>query len=130
DAVSGVQAAKAAGMRCVAVAQTFPADQLTRADLVRSGVADLSVSDLLGRPDGPLASTQLTPPPVPLREENQPPSRRWGFWATIALTMVVLIAGLIAQLAVVVLWLSAHRLHPRRLSINGTLLALSACASA
>src|SRR5437667_1596362 len=35
DAVQGVQAAKAAGMRCVAVAQTFPAAQLQAADLVK-----------------------------------------------------------------------------------------------
>jgi HAD superfamily hydrolase (TIGR01509 family) len=48
DAVNGVQAAKAAGMRCVAVAQTFPADQLQAADLVRLKIAELSVQDLVG----------------------------------------------------------------------------------
>ncbi len=48
DAVNGVQAAKAAGMRCVAVAQTFPAEQLSSADLVRQSVADLSLADLKG----------------------------------------------------------------------------------
>ena len=46
DAVNGVQAAKAAGMRCVAVAQTFPPDQLTEADIVRNTIADLSLLDL------------------------------------------------------------------------------------
>ncbi|HEX5837442.1 MAG TPA: HAD-IA family hydrolase [Anaerolineales bacterium] len=46
DAVNGVQAAKAAGMRCVAVAQTFPPDRLTDADIVRSTIADLSLLDL------------------------------------------------------------------------------------
>jgi len=48
DAVNGVEAAKAAGMRCVAVAQTFPAQQLTQADLVRSDMRALTLADLLG----------------------------------------------------------------------------------
>ena len=38
DAVNGVQAAKAAGMRCVAVAQTFPAARLQGADVVRQAL--------------------------------------------------------------------------------------------
>lgn len=46
DAVNGVQAAKAAGMRCVAVAQSFPAAQLSQADLVRPGIGDLRLADL------------------------------------------------------------------------------------
>jgi beta-phosphoglucomutase len=46
DAVNGIQAAKAAGMRCVAVAQTFPSDRLTEADLVRLTIDDISLSDL------------------------------------------------------------------------------------
>jgi beta-phosphoglucomutase-like phosphatase (HAD superfamily) len=48
DAVNGVQAAKSAGMRCVAVAQTFAADQLTAADLVRPRIGNVSVADLAG----------------------------------------------------------------------------------
>ncbi len=52
DAPNGVAAAKTAGMRCVAVAQTFPPEQLTAADLVRPGLVDVSVADLVG------ASTQ------------------------------------------------------------------------
>jgi HAD superfamily hydrolase (TIGR01509 family) len=51
DAVNGVQAAKVAGMRCVAVAQTFPAQQLKNADLVRQKILDVSVEDLLGKPN-------------------------------------------------------------------------------
>jgi HAD superfamily hydrolase (TIGR01509 family) len=47
DAINGVQAAKAAGMRCIAVAQTFPPERLCAADLVRNGIADVSVADLL-----------------------------------------------------------------------------------
>lgn len=52
DAVNGVQAAKAAGMRCVAVAQTFPAERLQAADLVRPRVSEVSVADLAGQPGG------------------------------------------------------------------------------
>ncbi len=48
DAVNGIQAAKAAGMRCVAVAQTFPSEQLTAADLVRPGLENIALQDLLG----------------------------------------------------------------------------------
>jgi HAD superfamily hydrolase (TIGR01509 family) len=47
DAVNGIQAAKAAGMRCIAVAQTFPAERLHEADVVRGGVVDVSLSDLI-----------------------------------------------------------------------------------
>ena len=48
DAVNGLLAAKAAGMRCVAVAQTFPAAQLRTADLVRTGLQDVTLADLRG----------------------------------------------------------------------------------
>jgi len=46
DAVNGVQAAKAAGMRCVAVAQTFPPEELAAADLVRLTIAEVTVGNL------------------------------------------------------------------------------------
>jgi HAD superfamily hydrolase (TIGR01509 family) len=46
DAVNGVQAAKAAGMRCVAVAHTFSEARLTQADLVRKTIAQVSLKDL------------------------------------------------------------------------------------
>ncbi len=49
DAPNGVAAAKAAGMRCVAVAQTFPAEQLAAADLVRPDLASVTVDDLIGQ---------------------------------------------------------------------------------
>ncbi len=48
DAVNGVEAAKAAGMRCVAIAQTFAPDRLQQADLVRASIAALTVADLTG----------------------------------------------------------------------------------
>jgi HAD superfamily hydrolase (TIGR01509 family) len=48
DAVNGVEAAKAAGMRCVAVAQTFPAEKLNQADLVRPRISEITLDDLRG----------------------------------------------------------------------------------
>lgn len=46
DAVNGIQAAKAAGMRCVALAATFPPAQLQDADVIRNQIADVLLSDL------------------------------------------------------------------------------------
>ena len=46
DAVNGIQAAKAARMRCVAVATTFPAERLQEADIVRDTIAQVQLSDL------------------------------------------------------------------------------------
>jgi HAD superfamily hydrolase (TIGR01509 family) len=46
DAVNGIEAAKTAGMRCVAVASSFPADQLHEADLVRETIAEVRLPDL------------------------------------------------------------------------------------
>ena len=47
DALNGIKAAKAAGMRCVAVEQTFPAQQLQGADVIRKSIADVSIADLI-----------------------------------------------------------------------------------
>ena len=47
DSINGIQAAKAAGMRCVAVAHTFPADRLQEADLIRDRIAEVELSDLI-----------------------------------------------------------------------------------
>lgn len=60
DAVNGVEAAKAAGMRCLAVAQTFPPEQLAAADLVRLTIAEVTVEDLIGpKPNGQVADGYL-----------------------------------------------------------------------
>jgi HAD superfamily hydrolase (TIGR01509 family) len=59
DAVNGVAAAKAAGMRCIGVAQTFSARELEGADLVRQKIADVTLADLLGATLG--KGTALTP---------------------------------------------------------------------
>ena len=47
DAVNGVRAAHAAGMKCIAVAQTFAADRLQDADLIRANISSLRVADLM-----------------------------------------------------------------------------------
>ncbi len=47
DAVNGIDAALAAGIRCIAVAQSFPAAQLGRAALIRPTVAELTLADLV-----------------------------------------------------------------------------------
>jgi HAD superfamily hydrolase (TIGR01509 family) len=48
DAVHGVEAAKAAGMRCVAVTTSFPAEALVAAgaDLVRAAIREVALEDL------------------------------------------------------------------------------------
>ncbi len=51
DACNGVRAAKAAGMYCLAVASTFPAEQLEEADCVKSTLADVSLTDIMGAED-------------------------------------------------------------------------------
>lgn len=52
DAVNGIRAATSAGMRCVAVAQTFPAECLKTADVVRLRISEVTLQDLLGAPAG------------------------------------------------------------------------------
>ncbi|HMB25280.1 MAG TPA: HAD-IA family hydrolase [Anaerolineales bacterium] len=46
DAVNGIQAAKAGGMRCIAVATTFPAERLGQADVVRTEISQIRLTDL------------------------------------------------------------------------------------
>ncbi|MBI5094797.1 MAG: HAD family phosphatase [Candidatus Hydrogenedentes bacterium] len=51
DAVTGVSAAKAAGMKCIAVTNSFPESELGHADLVVKSVAQLTLGklrDLIG----------------------------------------------------------------------------------
>jgi beta-phosphoglucomutase len=56
DAVNGIEAAKAAGMRCLAVAQTFLVERLQAADVVRVRISDVWLSDLA--PDLPPEESQ------------------------------------------------------------------------
>lgn len=46
DAIHGIQAAKAAGMRCIAVAHTFSAVHLREADLIREKISYVRLSDI------------------------------------------------------------------------------------
>jgi len=48
DTVAGVVAAKAAGMRCLAVAHTYPAERLHHADLVRPTLAAVTLEEIEG----------------------------------------------------------------------------------
>ena len=70
DAVNGVQAAKVAGMRCVAVAQSFPSEQLQAADLVKGRISDVLLGDLVGGVEPP---TEGRPPPFPAVAAPRPP---------------------------------------------------------
>ena len=46
DAIKGVQAAKAAGMKCIAVTNSFDAEKLSEADLVVASLSEVNVSVL------------------------------------------------------------------------------------
>jgi len=48
DTVAGVVAAKAAGMRCLAVAHTYRAERLQHADLVRPALAAVTLEEIEG----------------------------------------------------------------------------------
>jgi beta-phosphoglucomutase len=137
DALNGVDAAKAAGMRCVAVAQTFSADRLQKADLVRRNLGEVVVADLLG--SGALGAIPVAQPIVSQTPESaEAParklSRRWGFWSTVGLTLVILLAALMAQVVAGVIWAVVTQLRgsvlPANLGSNGLLLGLATCASA
>lgn len=136
DAVNGVQAAKAAGMRCVAVAQTFPPEKLQAADLVRSNIAEVTMADLAGLipPVVATGSTAGLPSP-PLLAEAAPaaPGRPWGPWATTGLSILIQIAILVAQLAVVFGVIAVSHLIGRRAAPNpetsGLVLSLAAWAA-
>ncbi|HMG34207.1 MAG TPA: HAD family phosphatase [Blastocatellia bacterium] len=48
DSIPGVKAAKAAGMRCLAVTNTYPGDRLTQADIVVNTLEGLNVTRIEG----------------------------------------------------------------------------------
>lgn len=109
DAVNGIQAAKAAGMWCVAVAQSFPPSRLTEADLVREKISDLTLSDLRARPhDGPGGGSLPGAGGEPSAWPDAPPlhsraPRPWGFWTTAGLSGVILLAYFASQVVPVAL---------------------------
>src|SRR6266513_1366408 len=138
DAVSGVQAAKAAGMRCVAVAQTFPPEQLQAADLIRKRISEVTLADLTCEPESVGISV---PPPAPIgvspelgKPEPMEP-RPWGFWATLGLGLLVAAAFVGAsQLAFVLFLVLAPawgiEVSPETWRTNGLLWTFSVAFSA
>ena len=138
DAVNGVQAAKSAGMRCVAVAQTVPPEQLQGADLVREKIAEISLDDLVGTPAGPSRAIGIPPLPIPaaasVTEPSPYQSGPWGFWATIGLGAVVAMADVGMQNGVLIVWIAAQSWlgqEPLGQSTggDGTFVSLAVCAS-
>ncbi len=139
DAVNGIQAAKAAQMRCVAVAQTFPPEKLTEADLIRQGIADVTLADLgvasAPAPPDPAAGApppRLPPPVLPIAVAELPsPPKPWGFWATSVLGLVISVATLIAQVVAVlplVFLLNRRGVLVRFDDTNGLFLAIASIA--
>jgi HAD superfamily hydrolase (TIGR01509 family) len=110
DAVNGVAAAKAAGMRCVAVAQTFPASRLENADLVRNKLEEVSLTDLTGEHPADAAGhgLPLAPPPSSpvdlVGTRVLRPAGPWGFWATLGFAVLIAIGFLAAQLMAVIVF--------------------------
>jgi beta-phosphoglucomutase len=104
DAPNGIHAAKAAGMPCVAVAHTFPVDQLAAADRIRSSIDVLTPGNLLDEPTAPSPHAVADPTSSPMAWT--PPSRTlaqpYGFWATLGLALLIAGGILLTELAVVV----------------------------
>jgi HAD superfamily hydrolase (TIGR01509 family) len=123
DAVNGVQAANAAGMRCVAVAHTFPAEELRLADLVKPSIANLQLADLAPGESGggvgrePLhgappanasaAAAEMAPAGDPDRSQakggtgrDAPRAGPWGPWATLGFGLEIAAAFVAAQFVV------------------------------
>ncbi|HKX62187.1 MAG TPA: HAD-IA family hydrolase, partial [Verrucomicrobiae bacterium] len=144
DAVNGVAAARAAGMRCVAVAQTFPAARLQDAHLVRSTIQDVSLKDFIDEPPQAVASAapvSSVPPPLEsqqpeaLGERRLGPAGPWGFWATVGFGVLIALGFLAAQTVVVIVFAltSSHANERggmiRELEHNGSLVAWATIAS-
>lgn len=138
DAVNGIQAAKAAGMRCVAVAQSFPPAQLQQADLLRPTIGDVSLDDLIGKPE---SAAPIAPPPVipaappPFAPPPPGPGKPWGPWATFGLTSGVLAVDFSVQVVIAVAVfigakLLGRDLPPEQMPYNGLALGLACLGSA
>jgi HAD superfamily hydrolase (TIGR01509 family) len=139
DAVSGVQAAKAAGMRCVAVAHSFPVEQLAAADLVQGGISQVTIADLAA-PMGMASTTAQSKVPLSLSTCTPTASTNmgsWGLWATLGFSLVIAAAFLGAQIAVAAAFMifitvsgRGELLRGAEGEVSGLLLALATCASA
>ena len=151
DAVNGVEAAKAAGMRCVAVAQSFASDRLQAADLIRDTIGEVTLRDLTGNdkldaiksgspepaPSTPPASTPAESPVVGNTAATEPatgPGQPWGLLATLGFSLLVALAFIAAQFTVgmgfVVGLIQSNQSHLMdRLQSNGLYWAVATCAS-
>ncbi len=142
DAVNGIQAAKAAGMRCVAVAQTFPAERLQAADLVRRKISEVAIPDLLGAgsshdqdPQTPVAGSGPMQSAADTTQASDSMTRPWGLLPTLGLGAAVAVAFVTAQAMVAFVWAIAlaflHRGKlPHGWESSGLLLATATCFSA
>ena len=138
DAVNGVQAAKAAGMRCLAVAQTFSPEELQLAELVKQKISEISLGDIAGPAAGP--SRTVVAPPLEvqaapdLADKALTQSCPWGFWATLGLGVVVAVAYLGTQQVALIVWIIARNSlgqdwpGPTQ-AADGLLVALTTCAT-
>lgn len=129
DAVNGVAAAKAAGMRCVAVAQSFSADKLAGADLVIPRIADTTVQLLLGAP--PVTPPALPSPCLKGSEQAEAHGRAfWGAWATFGLGMAIGGGWMAAQAAVAMFFAAAVGMTGKGSDKTGLLLSVATLGSA
>jgi HAD superfamily hydrolase (TIGR01509 family) len=115
DAVNGVQSAKSAGMRCVAVAQTFRAEALQEADLVKPSIGDLKLEELAAPEDAPplppRSSSESLPAPRSFPREGT--GRPWGLGATLGFSLVIVGAAL-------AVWKGVGVLLPRAAGVAGS----------
>jgi HAD superfamily hydrolase (TIGR01509 family) len=146
DAVNGVQAAKAAGMRCVAVAQSFGANKLQMADLIKARIGDVSIAELtggwlepedVGDPHEQGSPPVLQPPALSgaLELSSNRDGKPWGFWASLGLTLVIGLGVILTQLAITFAWLFVAGLLGQKaefegIESNGLFLAVTTCATA
>ncbi len=104
DAVQGVQSAKAAGMACVAVAQSFSEDLLRGADIVAPHIADVDLAMLSKAMGADTADPdQAEGPPRVSSPQGRPSARPWGFWATLGLSLAISAVVLASELALALL---------------------------
>jgi len=138
DAMNGVQAAKAAGMRCLAVAQTFSPEQLQPADLVKRNVAEISIDDLVGPTVGGSQAVVVPPLPIPAlpqsAQDAPAQSSPWGFWATMGLSAAVAVVYLKEQTVFFIVWLVVANLLGQQPASEsqatyGLFVALATCAT-
>lgn len=141
ESVGGVQAAKAAGIRCVAVAPSATEGQLQGADLVERNISDISLSDLVTAGAGPadnLDGSRLA------GEEGSTAARDasarsgpWGPWATLGFALAIALAFVVAQnVAGIVFGIALMATgggeiltDPTSLGANGLFLAVTTCGA-